>query len=164
MIVIADTSPLNYLLLIGEAEILERLYRCVVIPEAVWRELQHPDAPAVVAEWVVHRPLWLEVRRTTSPSEASLRLLGEGERQAILLAQEHRAEALLLMDEGQGRREARRRNLRITGTLGVLSDAASRGWVDLPSAFERLRRTSFRAPSNLLQSFLDRDAERKKRS
>jgi predicted nucleic acid-binding protein len=39
MIVIADTSPLNYLVLIGEAEVLRRLYGQVVIPEAVLREL-----------------------------------------------------------------------------------------------------------------------------
>ena len=43
MIVIADTSPLNYLVLIGEADILQRLYRRVVIPEAVLRELLHPE-------------------------------------------------------------------------------------------------------------------------
>ena len=153
MIVIADTSPLNYLVLIGEAEILQRLYGRVIIPEAVWRELQHPETPAAVAEWVAHHPRWLEVQQTTSPPDAGLRLLAAGEREAIILAQEHRAEALLLMDEGKGRREAKRRNLRITGTLGVLNDAASRSWVDLPSAFERLRQTTFRASPSLLQSF-----------
>jgi uncharacterized protein len=73
--------------------------------------------------------------------------------------------ALLLMDEGKGRREAARRNLRTTtGTLGVLNDAASRGWVDLSSAFERLRQTTFRASPALLQSFLDRDAKRRQQS
>ena len=39
MIVIADTSPLNYLVLIGKADLLQRLYRRVVIPEGVLREL-----------------------------------------------------------------------------------------------------------------------------
>ncbi|HEY6270454.1 MAG TPA: hypothetical protein VIX19_00495 [Terriglobales bacterium] len=163
MIVIADTSPLNYLVLIGEVEILQRLYGRVIIPDAVWRELQHPETPPAVAEWVAHRPPWLEVQQTASSPDAALRLLAAGEREAILLAQEHRADALLLMDEGKGRREASQRNLRITGTLGVLNDAASRGWVDLPLTFERLRRTTFRASPSLLQSFLDRDAERKKR-
>ena len=65
------------------------------------------------------------------------------------------------MDEGSGRREAGRRNLRMTGTLGVLNDAASRGWLDLPSAFRRLQQTTFRASPSLLQDFLKRDAERK---
>jgi len=163
MIVIADTSPLNYLVLIGEAEILKRLYGRVVIPEAVLRELQHPQIPAPVAKWIARRPAWLEIQQTTIAPDAGLRLLGEGEREAIILAQQHRPEALLLMDEGKGRREALRRNLRITGTLGVLNDAASRGWVDLPSAFERLRQTTFRASPSLLQSFLDRDRERRRR-
>ena len=163
MIVIADTSPLNYLILIGEAEVLQRLYGRVVIPEAVLRELRNPEAPATVAEWIAQPPAWLEVHGRTPPSDPGLRFLGEGEREAITLAMQHRQEALLLMDEGNGRREASRRNLRITGTLGVLNDAASRGCVDLPSAFQRLRQTTFRASPSLLQSFLDRDAERKSR-
>jgi predicted nucleic acid-binding protein len=45
MIVIADTSPLNYLVLIGEADILQRLYGRAVIPEGVLRELLHPETP-----------------------------------------------------------------------------------------------------------------------
>ena len=91
------------------------------------RELRNPQAPAKVAEWIAQPPAWLEVNRSTAPSDPGLRLLGEGEREAITLAMEHRQDALLLMDEGSGRREASRRNLRITGTLGVLNDAASRG-------------------------------------
>ena len=71
---------------------------------------------------------------------------------------------MIVADEGKGRREAQRRKLRITGTLGVLNDAASRGWVDLPSAFDRLRQTTFRASPRLLQSLLDRDAKRKRGS
>ena len=38
-VVIADTSPINYLVLIGEAGILRRLYRRVVITEEVLVEL-----------------------------------------------------------------------------------------------------------------------------
>lgn len=161
MIVIADTSPLNYLILIGEAEVLWRLYGRVVIPEAVWRELQNPQAPPAVAEWLAQPPAWLVVTGSPVPPDPGLRFLGEGEREAITLALQHRQDALVLMDEGYGRREASRRNLRITGTLGVLNDAASRGWIDLPSAFQRLRQTIFRASPSLLQSFLDRDAKRK---
>jgi len=164
MIVMKDTSPLNYLVLIGEAEILQRLYGRVVIPEAVWRELQHPETPTAVSEWITRRPAWLEIERTTVPPDQSLRMLGEGEREAIILAQQHGPDVLLLMDEGKGRREAQRRNLRITGTLGVLNDAASRGWLDLPSAFQRLRQTTFRASPSLLQSLLDRDSKRKRES
>ena len=77
MIVIADTSPLNYLILIGEAEVLRRLYGRVVIPEAVLRELQNPQAPAKVAEWIAQPPAWLEINGSTVPSDPGLRLLGK---------------------------------------------------------------------------------------
>ena len=161
MIVIADTSPLNYLVLIGEAEILQRLYHRVIIPEAVLRELRHPETPSAVLEWIAHRPAWLEIERITAPPDPELRLLGEGEREAIILAEQHGPDVLLLVDEGKGRREAQRRNLRTTGTLGVLNDAVSRGWIDLSSAFERLRQTTFRASPSLLQSLLDRNKSKK---
>jgi predicted nucleic acid-binding protein len=35
MIVVADTSPINYLILIGEIEILTKMYGKVVIPQTV---------------------------------------------------------------------------------------------------------------------------------
>lgn len=164
MIVIADASPLNYLVLIEEAEILARLYGQVVIPLAVLRELQHPETPALVAKWIADRPAWLEVRQAGVAPDSGLEALGDGEREAIAFAQQHGAEALLLMDEGRGRKEASRRHIRTTGTLGVLNDAAARGWVDLPSAIQRLRKTTFRISDNLLQTFLERDAERKRRT
>ena len=162
MIVIADTSPLNYLVLIGQADLLQRLYRRVVIPEAVLRELLHPETPTIVSEWIARRPAWLEVERITTPPDPNLRWLGEGECEAIMLAEQHGQDVLLLMDEGRERREAQRRRLRITGTLGVLIDAASRGWVDLSSAFERLRQITFRASPSLLQSLLDRNTRKKR--
>jgi predicted nucleic acid-binding protein len=94
MIVVADTSPLNYLVLVGEAEILKRLYGRVVIPEAVLRELQHPQTPAEVAVWIAQRPGWLQVQRTMTVPDDGLRLLGQGEREAITLAGQHGPECV----------------------------------------------------------------------
>ena len=48
MIVIADTTPLNYLVLIGESELPPTLYSGVVIPTAVLMELRARGAPAPV--------------------------------------------------------------------------------------------------------------------
>ena len=56
MVVIADTSPLNYLILTGYASVLPRLYGMVVIPLAVLNELRHPDTPAAVAHWAKDLP------------------------------------------------------------------------------------------------------------
>lgn len=48
MIVVADTSPINYLILLGHVEILPEIYGEVLIPQAVYDELQDSDAPTEV--------------------------------------------------------------------------------------------------------------------
>ena len=87
--------------------------------------------------------------------------LGDGEREAIVLAQELHAE-IVFIDEGGGRREAQRRVLTMTGTLGVLERAAIQGLIDLPRALARLQTTTFRARPELFQDLLARDAARKR--
>jgi predicted nucleic acid-binding protein len=57
---------------------------------------------------------------------------------------------LLLIDEVAGRAEAKRRQLRVTGTLGVLRAAAERGLVNVPDLLERLKATSFYLDETLL--------------
>ncbi len=59
MIVVADTSPLLYLLLIGEVDILPALYGSVQIPEEVFSELSDAGAPDSVRSWILHTPTWL---------------------------------------------------------------------------------------------------------
>ncbi len=53
MIVVADTSPINYLILIGDIELLEHLFKQVFIPQGVIDELHHERAPVPVREWGV---------------------------------------------------------------------------------------------------------------
>jgi len=48
-VVISDTSPINYLVLIGEIDVLPRLYGKVLIPDAVLSELRDAGSPAAVA-------------------------------------------------------------------------------------------------------------------
>jgi hypothetical protein len=45
--IVADTTPLNYLVLIQAADILPELYRTVLIPPAVKAKLAHANTPAV---------------------------------------------------------------------------------------------------------------------
>ena len=61
-IIVADTGPLNYLTLIGEIEVLGRLFTTVFVPGAVWKELQHSETPDVVKNWIREAPGWLQVR------------------------------------------------------------------------------------------------------
>ena len=56
MIVIADTSPINYLILIGEIEILPKLYGRILVPPSVCGELKSLDAPKLVRLWIAQPP------------------------------------------------------------------------------------------------------------
>jgi predicted nucleic acid-binding protein len=139
------------------------LYDRVLIPFEVLAELEDPGAPPGVLRWLRARPDWLEVRRVdVSGGDAALDQLDQGERAAILLA-EQESGALLIVDDAAGRAEANRRRIQNTGTLGVLRAAAIRGLVDLPTALTRLAATNFRAPESLLADLLADDLERKRR-
>lgn len=160
MIIIADTSPINYLVLIGVQDILPTLFDQIVIPEAVLGELQSPATPPAVKQWIANRPQWLEVRKLITTPDLSLSHLDEGEREAIQMALELCAD-LLLVDEKAARQEAAKRNLSTVGTLGILDRAADKGLVDFAQAFTLLKRTSFYISLSVEQFFLERDAQRK---
>jgi predicted nucleic acid-binding protein len=153
MLVVADTSPLNYLILVDAVQVLERMYGRVIVPGAVARELSAEGAPAKTKEWFARRPGWLEVRIAAAPSDYPG--LDAGEAEAIGLAKELRAD-LLLVDERRATAIARdRENLATTGTLGVLLDAATLGLVDLAGTLARLRsETTFLAPDGLYRQVL----------
>src|SRR6476619_3355861 len=97
-LVVADTSPLNYLILIGEAQILPALFEKVFVPQIVQSELKHTEAPDSVRRWMSAPPPWLEiVPDEDETEEPDLLRLDDGERVAILIAVRMRAD-LLLMD------------------------------------------------------------------
>ena len=129
MIVVADTSPLNYLIQIDCDSLLPQLFDQTLVPSGVMQELGHASAPAVVRAWLLRVPAWLEVSLTRAPPDAELAFLGLGEREAIQLAEEKHAD-LLLVDERKGRLHAARRGLKSIGTLGVLLSAGQRRLLD----------------------------------
>jgi predicted nucleic acid-binding protein len=160
ILVVADTGPLHYLILIDAVGLLPRLYDQVVIPSAVLAELTHPKAPVPVKTWAAALPSWAEVR-TAAHAELD-HILDPGEAEAIILAEQLKADSLLL-DEMEARREALRRGLPVAGTIGVLEKAAERNFVNLSDAFSRLARTSFYVAPEVLQQALQRDASNRKK-
>lgn len=155
MIVVADTSPLNYLIRLGHPDVLHEIYGRVLVPDAVLSELQHPDAPAEVCAWASAPPAWLEERRARQIDESLAAELGAGEREAISLALEAKADVLLI-DERAGRREAEIRHIEVAGTLAVLLQASLRGYFDFPEALKKLRQYGFRASRAIEAAMLAR--------
>jgi predicted nucleic acid-binding protein len=70
VIIVADASPLHYLILIERIELLAVLYRQVLVPDTVAGEMQHPRTPAQVQDWIAHPPSWLRIEVAHGPSDA----------------------------------------------------------------------------------------------
>ena len=157
-VVVSDTSPLHYLILCGAQSVLPALFQKVVIPPTVFRELQQPNTPSAVREWASALPPWVAVQ---TPKSINLVLdLDAGELEAICLAQEIKAAAVLI-DDRAGRKAAIHCGLAVIGTVGLLEQASARGLLDLPQVMERLRQTNARLDPDLIRGALERDKARK---
>jgi predicted nucleic acid-binding protein len=140
MLVIADSSPLIVLVNIGHIEVLPRLFGRVVIPPAVATELSASSRPQAVRDFIAAQPVWLAVQRPTAIQQ--IPGLHAGEREALSLAVELRAD-LILIDERKAYREAVARKLNAIGTIRVLERAAAEGLLNLRDAFDRVKQTDF---------------------
>ena len=121
MIVVCDTSPICYLLLIGEIALLPQLYNQVLIPQAVQQELADERSPAIVQAQISQAPEWLVTQTVNISSDSELDNLDPGERAAIMLAVATGAN-LVMLDDLLGRQVALSRQMTVTGLLGVLDD------------------------------------------
>jgi predicted nucleic acid-binding protein len=162
-VVVADTSPINYLIQIDAVELLPSLFGKIAVSAAVQAELMHRNTPSLVRAWMAQGAQWLEVRPNPGhwSHDAMPASLDVGERTTIELADVIDAD-LILMDDRDGVAFARVQGFAVTGTLGVLDLAAQRGLIDLIKAFTRLKATTFRHRQGLLDALLAQHAERNK--
>jgi predicted nucleic acid-binding protein len=151
---VSNTSPLRYLIAVGQAELLPQLFGEVLIPPGVAAELSDAATPGIVRQWIAQSPPWLRTHSLISPPDAELMAsLDRGEREAIQLAIEGRAD-VLIMDEWKGRAIARSRRLPLVGALGVLGDAYQRGLIDTPlEILADMRRGGFRISNEIVTEF-----------
>jgi predicted nucleic acid-binding protein len=152
-IVVADTSPIHYLILIGHIDVVPALFERVILPTAVRDELAAPKASALVRDWIAASPAWVEIRDPSRHlSDPNVDELDRGERAAITLATELDAD-LLLIDDRDGVAVARERGFRVAGTLAVLAMAAEKELLDLVQAVDHLKKTNFRYRQDLIDRF-----------
>ena len=98
MIVVADTSPINYLILIGDIDLLPALFGGIVIPDAVDTELRAPGSPLLVKSWMNTVPSWIDVK--ASRTVDSTLPLGRGEVDVLLEDDEGNERILGHLSEG----------------------------------------------------------------
>ena len=112
MAVVSNSSPLIAFAAIEQLPLLPAVFQSILIPPSVALEVA-PSIPTL--------PPWLRVQKLRQPMPALVLRpsLGAGEREALALAIETRADRILL-DDLPARRIARTLNLSVIGTVGVL--------------------------------------------
>ena len=127
--VVVNSTPLIALAKAGQLDLLRRMYGEIIIPEAVFREVTDKDD--VAAQGVKASLDWIRIRCVDSATDRRMysAKLHDGEVEVMLLAQEIRAETVII-DDGAAKRTAEYLGLPLTGTLGVIIKAKAQGLLE----------------------------------
>jgi len=126
---------------IDQLDLLEKMFQTVKIPIAVYSELTINPAFKHEAELVKSKRFIDIVSVEDSKSVLLLQKatgLDKGESEAIILAEEMKAN-LLLMDERKGRQIATQMGNRITGTFGIIIDAYNKNLISSVVALQKFK-------------------------
>ncbi len=126
MVIVSDTSIITNLIQLDHLSLLEKLYGEIVIPKRVFDELAKIPGQAVIVQNIP----WLSIKSTSEQVtyDQLKEQLDAGESEAIALALELNAD-LLLIDERRGRSIARQHGILVSGLLGVMIEAKSKGYI-----------------------------------
>ncbi|MER3433540.1 MAG: DUF3368 domain-containing protein [Leptolyngbya sp. ERB_1_1] len=157
MTVISNTSPISNLAAIGKLSLLQHVYGSITIPQAVADEIAKVATIYFQAASVPSQS-WITIQAVKDlPTVQRLQSekLDAGESEAIALAIEVGAE-LLLIDEQLGRKIAVKEGLEITGLVGVLLEAKSKGFLSniKPIVDDLMTQARFRISSQLYAEIL----------
>ena len=128
MIIIADSSPLITLALIDKLAVLEKLYRELHVPAAVFQEVTLAEKP-----FAEELKLFLDGRTKDVSNRLAVEMLsndiGAGEAEAIVLSLEQRP-SVVLIDDLKARKFARINGLDVIGSMGILLQAKRAGLIE----------------------------------
>lgn len=158
MIVISDTTPIISLIKIESLDILEKMYKKIIIPKAVYDELIiNIDYQSEID--IIQKCMYLETKMVEE--NLSVLLLQKqlkldlGESEAIVLANSINAD-LIIIDDRKARRIAKEIGLNVTGTLGILVEAKQRGLIkELKPLLDKLIKNEIRISKKLYQDILE---------
>lgn len=155
-VVVTDTGPLIALARSGHLRLLELLFREIILPKGVHRELclEQPLPGSAELNAVLSKADSIYRVQAARRIETLLsELLDPGEAEAIALAAEK--DCLLLIDERKGRRVARKQGIRIIGTGRILIAAKKYGHLEnVREPLVRLRACGYRLSDALCQEIL----------
>ena len=131
MIIVSDTTPLITLMKLKQLELLKKMFKKIIIPQAVYDELTVNPLYKNEAEFI-QETSYIKVVRVQE-LEAVEKVMEEnkldiGESEAIVLYKEKSAK-LLLMDERKGRRVAMSKKCNVMGTTGIIVNSVYEGYM-----------------------------------
>lgn len=125
--VVVDNTPLVALWRLHRLDLVASLFGDVVVPPAVYEEFLAIDRKE--RTHAIEERSWISVNSPENPRRAlAFAGLDRGEAEVLALAEERRAR-LIVADDKQARRYARRLGFPLTGTLGVLILAKEQGLI-----------------------------------
>ncbi len=160
--VVVNSTPLIVLCGIGRLDILQKLYQEIMIPTAVYQEVTAIEDSACAQIKVSEK--WIHVHQIENYTEKKMykAKLHEGEVEVMILAQEKKAD-LLILDDNAAKKTAKYLGLTVTGTLGVLLKAKRQGIIDkIFPLLSELKKNGFYIDSTLENMVLEQAGEKNK--
>jgi len=156
---VANASPLVFLTRGDHLEILRYFTNCVLVPDAVAREIRRKGSEDVTAK-ALESVSWLELLPSSTVPDVVLEWgLGPGESSVIAAAYQH-PDYEVIIDDLAGRKCAASLGIPVRGTLGLVLAAKQRGLI--PSArpvMEDLLRAGLYLSKDVLDAALSRVGE-----
>ena len=132
-VIISNSSPLINLSKINKLGIIEKLFKRIIIPEAVYKELIIQGSAKIESNKIkkLIEIGIIEVKKVKNINfvKALEKDLDFGESEVIALALELNSD-LIILDETDARRNADLFNLRKVGFIGILLKAQNDGFID----------------------------------
>lgn len=159
MIIVSDSGPIISFARARHLELLRQLFQEIVIPEAVYEEIAiigsgRAGAKEVISgKWIKKRKIENRLRIKQLPA-----MLGLGEKEAIILAQE--LNAALLIDDRKAREAAKENGVSCFGSLRVLKEAKDKKLIEaIKPVVDELREKGLRIDNSLYQRLLQEAGE-----
>ena len=151
-LIVADTGPLVILAKIDHLHLLTQRYQTIRIPETVLQEatvLTYRQDSQRIADFVKQ---YVQVIADIPQGDDDYLDFGldAGETQAILLGRQ--SQCPVLMDEKRGRTVAKRENVSVLGTLGLLLAAKQDGFItEIKPLLEQMLAHDYRLTAGLVE-------------
>jgi uncharacterized protein len=155
--VVSNSTPLIALSSIGKIDVLKKTFQTIIIPEAVYNEVVVQGKGKIGSEAIQEACTdWISIQKVKNRDVVSVlnTVLDIGESEVIALSQEINA-SVVLLDNREPRRFAKKINLSVLGTLGIIKMAWMKGIIQKPVELVlELRVKGFWLSDALLQEYI----------